>query len=34
MQTSRNPGLFAIAIGVALAILFALLGFTGVLEGG
>src|SRR5690348_17016930 len=33
MQTSRNPGLFAIAIGVALAILFALLGFTGVLEG-
>jgi len=33
MQTSRNPGLFAIAIGVALAILFALLGFTSVLEG-
>jgi len=33
MQTSRNPGLFAIAIGVALAILFTLLGFTGVLEG-
>lgn len=33
MQTSRNPGLFAIAIGVALAILFTLLGFTGILEG-
>lgn len=33
MQNSRNPGLFAIAIGVALAILFALLGFTSVLEG-
>ena len=33
MQNSRNPGLFAIAIGVALAVLFALLGFTGVLEG-
>jgi plastocyanin/mono/diheme cytochrome c family protein len=33
MQNSRNPGLFAIAIGVALAVLFALLGFTTVLEG-
>ncbi len=33
MQTSRNPGLFAIAIGVALAILSTLLGFTGVHEG-
>lgn len=33
MQNNRNPGLFAVAIGVALAVLFALLGFTGVLEG-
>lgn len=33
MQNNRNPGLFAVAIGVALAVLFALLGFTGALEG-
>lgn len=33
MQNNRNPGLFAIAIGIALAILFTLLGFTGVLQG-
>jgi plastocyanin/mono/diheme cytochrome c family protein len=33
MQNNRNPGLFAVAIGVALAVLFALLGFTGALQG-
>ena len=33
MQNNRNPGLFAVAVGVALAVLFALLGFTGALEG-
>jgi plastocyanin/mono/diheme cytochrome c family protein len=33
MQNNRNPGLFAVAIGVALAVLFALLGFTRALEG-
>ncbi|HEU5349732.1 MAG TPA: plastocyanin/azurin family copper-binding protein [Ktedonobacterales bacterium] len=33
MQNNRNPGLFAIAIGIALGVLFALLGFTGALEG-
>ncbi|HEX6544448.1 MAG TPA: plastocyanin/azurin family copper-binding protein [Ktedonobacterales bacterium] len=33
MQNNRNPGLFAIAIGIALAVLFTLLGFTGVLQG-
>lgn len=33
MQNSRNPGPFAVAIGIALAILFTLLGFTGALQG-
>ena len=33
MQNNRNPGLFAVAIGIALAVLFALLGFTGALQG-
>lgn len=33
MQNNRNPGLFALAIGIALAILFTLLGFTGALQG-
>ncbi|MFI5274129.1 MAG: c-type cytochrome [Ktedonobacterales bacterium] len=33
MGNSRNPGLLAITAGVALAVLFALLGLTGVLDG-
>lgn len=33
MQNNRNPGLLAVGFGVALAVLFALLGFTTVLEG-
>ena len=33
MQNNRNPGVFALGIGIALAILFTLLGFTNVLQG-
>jgi plastocyanin/mono/diheme cytochrome c family protein len=33
MGNSRNPGYLAIIVGVALGVLFGLLGFTGVLEG-
>src|SRR6185437_10301096 len=33
MENSRNPGLFAVAIGVALAVLFGMLGITSVLSG-
>jgi plastocyanin/mono/diheme cytochrome c family protein len=33
MQNNRNPGPFVIAVGIALAILFTLLGFTRALEG-
>ncbi|MBF6590354.1 MAG: c-type cytochrome [Ktedonobacterales bacterium] len=33
MENSRNPGFFAVAVGVALSVLFALLGITTVLPG-
>jgi plastocyanin/mono/diheme cytochrome c family protein len=33
MRTSRNPGLLAVTVGVGLAVLFGLLGGTGVLDG-
>ncbi|MGZ3677147.1 MAG: c-type cytochrome [Ktedonobacterales bacterium] len=33
MRTTRNPGVLAVSVGVALAVIFALLGVTGALDG-
>ena len=33
MRTTRNPGVLAVSVGVALAVIFALLGATGAFDG-